>query len=283
MSKNSELVNELKSESSNRRNFFKEKIKEELKKNNMEINDTIINDIFNKALDTYTDDIKIPFLFHIKAVIKNKDKKKETGDLNKLQYEVIKLYLTKENNKYLSKIDIATRLSIKIDEVIDIIESLNNYNNLDKIFPNYKEMLKDRNDYFKKKAVVISEKQIILLVEYCGGLKKEMDFKALAKKYDKTTIDIRNELNNIFKLLKTESNLTILLDRYPNIKNALIRKSKVFNISLDIKEDIAVKHIVTSDFKRKAHLNKDDITMLKLLDSYNKNEITYEKNKRSWF
>ena len=130
MSKNRELVNELKSESSNRRNFFKEKIKEELKKNNMEINDTIINDIFNNALDTYTDDVKIPFLFHIKAVIKNKDKKKETGYLNKLQYEVIKLYLTKENNKYLSKIDIATKLSIKIDEVIDIIESLNNDNNL---------------------------------------------------------------------------------------------------------------------------------------------------------
>ena len=235
MSKNSELIKELKNGNSNRCDFFKEKIKEELKKNNMEINDTIINDIFNKALDTYTDDIKIPFLFHIKAVIKNKDKKKETGDLNKLQYEVIKLYLTKENNKYLSKIDIATRLSIKIDEVIDIIESLNNYNNLDKIFPNYKEMLKDRNDYFKKKAVVISEKQIILLVEYCGGLKKEMDFKALAKKYDKTTIDIRNELNNIFKLLKTESNLTILLDRYPNIKNAL-RTNKtnkfVFTLSL---------------------------------------------------
>ena len=283
MSKNRELVNELKSESSNRRNFFKEKIKEELKKNNMEINDTIINDIFNNALDTYTDDVKIPFLFHIKAVIKNKDKKTETGYLNKLQYEVIKLYLTKENNKYLSKIDIATKLSIKIDEVIDIIESLNNDNNLDKIFPNYKEILKDRNDYFKKKAVVISEKQIILLVEYCGGLKKEMDFKALAKKYDKTTIDIKNELKNIFKLLKTENNLTILLDRYPNIKNALIRKSKVFNISLDIKEDIAVKHIVTSDFKRKAHLNKDDITMLKLLDSYNKNEITCEKIKEAGF
>ena len=101
MSKNRELVNELKSESSNRRNFFKEKIKEELKKNNMEINDTIINNIFNNALDTYTDDVKIPFLFHIKAVIKNKDKKTETGYLNKLQYEVIKLYLTKENNKYL--------------------------------------------------------------------------------------------------------------------------------------------------------------------------------------
>ena len=116
-----------------------------------------------------------------------------------------------------------------------IIESLNNDNNLDKIFPNYKEILKDRNDYFKKKADVISEKQIILLVEYCGGLKKEMDFKALAKKYDKTTIDIKNELNNIFKLLKTENNLTILLDRYPNIKNAL-RTNKtnkfVFTLSL---------------------------------------------------
>ena len=284
MSKNSELVKELRNGNSNREAFFKEKIKEELDKSGINSSDEVtVNDIFNKALDTYTDDVKIPFLFHIKAVIKNKDKKTESVYLNKLQYEVIKLYLTKENNKYLSKIEIATRLSIKIDEVIDIIESLNNDNNLDKVFPNYKEILKDRNDYFKKKAIVISEKQIILLVEYCGGLKKEMDFKALAKKYDKTTFEIRNELNNIFRLLKTESNLTILLDKYPNIKNALIRKSKVFNISLDIKEDIAVKHIISSDFKRKVHLNKDDITILKLLDSYIKNELTKEKIKEAGF
>ena len=284
MSKNSELVKELRKGNSNREAFFKEKIKEELDKSGINSSDEVtVNDIFNKALDTYTDDVKIPFLFHIKAVIKNKDKKTESVYLNKLQYEVIKLYLTKENNKYLSKIEIATRLSIKIDEVIDIIESLNNDNNLDKVFPNYKEILKDRNDYFKKKAIVISEKQIILLVEYCGGLKKEMDFKALAKKYDKTTFEIRNELNNIFRLLKTESNLTILLDKYPNIKNALIRKSKVFNISLDIKEDIAVKHIISSDFKRKVHLNKDDITILKLLDSYIKNELTKEKIKEAGF
>lgn len=284
MSKNSELVKELRNGNSNREAFFKEKIKEELDKSGINSSDEVtVNDIFNKALDTYTDDVKIPFLFHIKAVIKNKDKKTESVYLNKFQYEVIKLYLTKENNKYLSKIEIATRLSIKIDEVIDIIESLNNDNNLDKVFPNYKEILKDRNDYFKKKAIVISEKQIILLVEYCGGLKKEMDFKALAKKYDKTTFEIRNELNNIFRLLKTESNLTILLDKYPNIKNALIRKSKVFNISLDIKEDIAVKHIISSDFKRKVHLNKDDITILKLLDSYIKNELTKEKIKEAGF
>ena len=283
MSKNSLLVKELRNGNNNRDAFFKEKIKEELEKSGIKGDEVTINDIFNKALDTYTDDIKIPFLFHIKAIIKNKDKNTETGDLNNLQYKVIKLYLTKENDKYLSKIEIATNLSIKIDEVINIIKSLNNNNNLDKVFPNYKEMLKDRNDYFKKKAIVISEKQIILLVEYCGGLRKEMDFKALAKKYDKTTFEIKNELSNIFKLLKTGNNLTILLDRYPNIKNALIRKSKVFNISLDIKEDIAVKHIVTSDFKRKAHLNKDDITMLKLLSSYIKNELTTEKIKEAGF
>ena len=125
MSKNSELVKELRNGNNNRDAFFKEKIKEELEKSGIKGDEVTINDIFNKALDTYTDDIKIPFLFHIKAIIKNKDKNTETGDLNNLQYKVIKLYLTKENDKYLSKIEIATNLSIKIDEVINIIKSLN--------------------------------------------------------------------------------------------------------------------------------------------------------------
>ncbi len=283
MSKDYELVKELKNGDKKKTSFFKEKIKDELKINGIDTNESTINDIFNKALDTYNENIKIPFLFHIKAIIKNKNKRIETSEEEKsLKYKVIKLYLSKENDKYLSKIEIANKLSIKIDEVIDIIESLND-NDLNKVFPNYKEMLKDRNDYFNNKGIIISEKEIILLVEYCGGLENEMDFKDIALKYNKTIFDIKNDLRNVFKLLKNENNLAIILDRYPNIKYSLIRKSKFFNISLNIKDDKEDISKLTNDFKRKVHLNKEDIKILKLLDSYIKNEITKEKIKEASF
>ena len=151
MSKNSELVNELRNGNNNREAFFKKKIKEELEKSGIKSDEVTINDIFSKALDTYTDDIKIPFLFHIKAVINNSnhDIKKDTGSLSNDEYEVIKLYLNMNEDKYLSRIEIANHLGMTLDEVIIVLNKLNSDNkDIERLFPDYKEKIKLRNAYF---------------------------------------------------------------------------------------------------------------------------------------
>lgn len=274
MSKNIELVNELKSENSKRRDFFKEKIKEELKKNNMEINDNTVLEIFNKALDTYTDDVKIPFLFHIKAVIKNKDNNISTLNLSKLEYDVIKLYLTKENGQYLSRGEIADRLGFKIDEVIEITEKLQKDEyDIRSMFPNYKALITERESFFENKDNVLSEKQIMLIIDYCGVFEKNITLKKLAKKYKTSIYEIKKELKNIYRILNIGDNLEKLLEKYSTIKDNLIKGS--IKLKVDLKKlDNSRKKPIATNFKRIVHLNKYDVAMLNLLDSYDKMTIT---------
>ena len=287
MSKNTELVNELKKESSKRSEFFKEKIKEELKKNNIEISDTIINDIFNKALDTYTEDIKIPFLFHIKAVIKNNINKNkiDTGIFNNDEYNTINLYLNMYKNKYLSRMEIAKEQGMTLDEVIIIIDKLNSDNkDINRLFPDYKKKIKKRNEFFEKKSTVLSERQINILLNYCGVINNSMNLKELAKKYNVTTLDIKYEITRIFELLNHKKNLEILIKKYPSIKDKLIKKSKELNIQIKNIDNITnTKDVITTNFKRKVFLNNNDLVILSLINSYDKKEISEEMIKEAGF
>ena len=274
MSKDLELVNELKNGNSKRTIFFKEKIKEELKKLNMESNDEIISEILNTAINSYNDEIKIPFLFHLKSIIKNHNKEKNTGIFSKNQYDIINLYLNKENDKYLSKGEIAERLNISIDDVLDTIKILDDDNKkIEEVFKDYRKKIKDREKFFTIKSTYLSLEQSTLLAEYCGVFGKELTINDLAKKKNKSYDEIKHELTKAFRLLTINSNLQIIDKRYPNIKDKLFKKSKLFNIKLK-KDQTNANTKISHDFSRSNHLNKEDLTMLNLLESYRKDEIT---------
>lgn len=280
MSKNSELVNELRNGNNNREAFFKKKIKEELEKSGIKSDEITINDIFNKALDTYTDDIKIPFLFHIKAVINNSNHniKKDTGSLSNDEYKVIKLYLNMNEDKYLSRIEIANHLGMTLDEVIIVLNKLNSNNkDIERLFPDYKEKIKLRNAYFEKKTTILSERQINILLNYCNFFGKNMDLKELAKKYNVTSFDMKYEIIRIFKLLNHKRNLEYLIKNYPTIKDELIKKSKELNIQIKNIDNITItKEKITTNFTRKIFLNNTDLKVLSLINNYDKKEISEE-------
>ena len=144
---------------------------------------------------------KLPFLFHIKALIKNNDKNADTSNLSQKEYDVIKLYLTKENDEYLSRGEIADRLRFKLDEVIEIIEKLQKDEyDIESIFPNYKALLKERESFFENKNNVLSEKQTMLLIDYCGVFDKDITLKKLARKNNTSIyeIDLFGKLNYKF-------------------------------------------------------------------------------------
>ena len=131
MLNNQKIIDELKSENIDRINFFKDKIKEELTKMNISGEEELVNNILNTAIESCDDNVKIPFLFHLKAVIKNivsKDEKTKTGIFTKLEYNIINLYLNKKNGKYLSRGIIADRLGINMNEILKTIDKLNEDN-----------------------------------------------------------------------------------------------------------------------------------------------------------
>lgn len=287
MSKNRELVNELKSESSNRRNFFKEKIKEELKKYNIEINDTIIDDIFNKALDTYTDDIKIPFLFHIKATVKNVLFPKEdinTGIFTKYEYEIISLYLKKEDNKYLSKEEIINKCKCSVEEFLKIIDKLNTSDSSEviKVFPNYKDIIIDREDYFFIKSTTLSDNQLSILEYYTGALNNSpMSTKELTIKFNMSRNDITDELLKIFRILQRGDELESFISKYPNTKKIIMRKAKYLGISLEKDEEEINEEDITND--KKEHLSENNIKVLSVLTKTNGKLISDEEAKKEGF
>ena len=283
MLRDDKVIEDIKNGNSARINFFKNKIKEELEKSGIKGEDATVNEILKRAMETYTANVKLPFLFHIKALIKNNDKNTDTSNLSQKEYDVIKLYLTKENDEYLSRGEIADRLRFKLDEVIEIIEKLQKDEyNIESIFPNYKALLKERESFFENKNNVLSEKQTMLLIDYCGVFDKDITLKKLARKNNTSIYEIKKELKNIFKLLNIGNNLENLLEKYSNIKDTLIERSIDVKVKLK-KLDDGKNSLIATNFKRKVRLNKYDVTMLNLLDSYNKMTITEDEIKKAGF
>ena len=247
MLRDDKVIEDIKNGNSARINFFKNKIKEELEKSGIKGEDATVNEILKRAMETYTANVKLPFLFHIKALIKNNDKNTDTSNLSQKEYDVIKLYLTKENDEYLSRGEIADRLRFKLDEVIEIIEKLQKDEyNIESIFPNYKALLKERESFFENKNNVLSEKQTMLLIDYCGVFDKDITLKKLARKNNTSIYEIKKELKNIFKLLNIGNNLENLLEKYSNIKDTLIERSIDVKVKLkkeNIKPHFQIHHL----------------------------------------
>ena len=288
MLNNKKTIDELKSGNFDRINFFKDKIKEELTKMNILGEEELVNNILNTAIESCDENIKIPFLFHLKAVIKNivsKDEKTKTGIFTKLEYNIIYLYLNKENGKYLSKGIIADRLNVNMNEILKTINKLNEDNDeIEKVFPNYKDKRKERETYFEKQVTVLSEEKILLIGEFCGGFGKSLTIDQIAKKYNRKFIDVRNELVKAFMSLKKTKNLDLILERYPNIKDDIFRKSKALNIPLQIDSKNKMKlNLATKILNQAIPFNPKYITMLDLLSSYSKKEISINMIKEAGF
>ncbi len=287
MSKNIELVKELKSKSSKRSIFFKEKIKEELKEYNIEINDTIINDIFNKALDTYTEDIKIPFLFHLKVTIKNVLFPKEdinTGIFSKLEYKVLSLYINTNNNIFLPKAEIARRVSYPMSFIEEIITKFENMdsNDIEKVFPNYEKKLKERKEYFYHLANDLKEEDIELIGYYIGGIgDKAFNIYELATKYGRSTMEIKKRLIKAFNIIKRGNNLELVLKKYKGKEKILYKKARALEIRInDIykKQDLKKSPEYNLEReKREYKLTNNEVKILILLKETQDKLISKEK------
>lgn len=285
MENNIKLVEELKSGNSSRTTFFKNEVIKQLKKFDKDTNEETVDYYFNLAIDSYDESVKIPFVFHIGAVIKNSvnksniDKKEYLANLNSNEYKALKLYFSKQGDRYISIVEIADIMKTKPSIIKDIIDKhMENDENIKKVFKNYKQILEERQKYFDSRKHILSNEYITLICEFCGAFSPPMVIDDLALKHEARYIDIKNKITSAFRLLTIDSNLNMLLERYPNIEETLKEKAKKFNVEISYDKNKEKK--LTSN-KRKVVFNKDDIAILDLIYLEYTKQLTKEKIKAS--
>ncbi len=257
--------------------FFKEKIILELKKNNYSYDQTTVDEILKEGLDTYKEDTKMPFLFHIKNIIKNNFNKKydiNTGIFSKFEYKVLSLYLNKYNNVFLSKEDIAKDVSYPrsfIEEVITKFENMDK-TSIEEVFPDYEKKLEERKKYFYHPPKTLTEDDIELIGYYIGGIgNKPLNIYELILKYDISSNEIRKKLIGALNLLKKEDNLETVIKRFKGKEKILYRKAK--DLGIRINNTYKEPNLEKTRIK----LSKKEKEILKQLNLYHDKLITKEK------
>lgn len=270
---NDNLFEELKNGNSNRVNFFKMKIKEELTKRKKKIDDDVVNRILSDAIASY--DKTIPFLFHLKALIKNKyDKKREIKSVknkffNDKEYQIIEYYLKGEDGRYYTNNNIAINLKYSIVDVSETLDRFfyimkNEREEILKIFPTLDKDLKKRESFFTKESIKARK-----------GLKEEKKEKNRKKHnglLSESNIRILKTLNTYDYSLEE---LAIIagyksVNSFQAAKSVLFKKlknnEKMLEEAKKYYRDIDLDSETINTKRRK--LTDNDIAILKLMSKY---------------
>ena len=283
MNQNLEIIEKLKSGNVERTNYFKNEARKYLRTLGIDFDEEMVDSFLKQAIDTCTEEVKIPFLFHLKAVIKKSIKdidKIDTGIFTDFEYKVLTLYFNMQDGKYLSKMEIAEIVHYGVSTVNDIIRSVfkKDKNEVEKIFPGYRNISEKRDKYFEEKANTMSVYQLELIKEFCGVSGKPLSINQLSIKYNKTSEEIKDELIRAFNKLQKGSNLKKLLEEFPNIENNL----------KEGKEKLKSRLKFQKSYQRKepANTNKlayEDLKCLKFLWEFKDKAVTSDDIKKEGY
>lgn len=237
MNQNLEVIKKLKNGDIERTNYFKQEIRKYLETLKIDFDEEMVDDFLKQAIDTCTEEIKLPFLFHLKAVIKRSIKETEeinTGIFTNLEYKVLSLYFNMQDGKYLSKMEIAEAVHYGVNTVSDIIREAfkKDKNEVERIFPGYSNIPKKRDKYFEEKSNTMSAYQLELIKEFCGAQEMPLSINQLSTKYKNPPKAIKEELIRAFNKLQRGNNLKKLLEEFPNIESNLKKCKKKLKFSL---------------------------------------------------
>ena len=228
-----------------------EKIKKELKRDldylliTEEEKENIITKVFYNEIETYKPTTILPFQKYIKKKLEN--------EINKVYFapstiipiqeqKIIYLYLNQRQNRYLTEDEIRISLHTDSKNIYLALKKLRPASTsikeeLNKLFPNYKRQLKNRQAFFNQ-TPVISEQNLKYLGYYIGEINDIcLSVDEIAKKEGKTESEIQKNLEATFKLLKEEKNIELVKNRYPNCEKMLQIKAINFGIKLFVDKD----------------------------------------------
>ena len=142
-------VVEIKKGNKSKREFFKNKLKESMKKLNIKDNDELLEEVFKEALDTYQEDTPIPFIYHLNGILTNKTDNNFNNKLTDKEIEIINLLLKVNDEGFLTTKEVMAVLNIKEEDVNKAIErlkriALKNGSYIKDLFGNYQERFAKR-------------------------------------------------------------------------------------------------------------------------------------------
>lgn len=203
-----------------------------------------MDDCFQKALESYTEETPKQFYFYILGFLREKISEKEVDVANSFfnssEMHVIDLYLQEINGTFLTANDISICLDMSMTEVLEIISRFKNnlhykYKDMEQIFGIRLKTFQKRKQMSQKLSKdFLSDNDLELIGFYTGQLNYIcIDIPELAKKYNSTNSVIEHKIRRIYSLLKNKENLNRLLEKYPDIKDILVVKAKALNISVN--------------------------------------------------
>ena len=259
MNNNYEYVEKLKENKEEQK-----KIEEQLQKEldilliSEEEKEKLLLSVIKNAIDSYTPTTLFPFLRYVKIKLKKEIEKKYFTPSQIISIEeqkIINLYLSKKEEQFLTEEEIRKRLQINSGTLYQAIFKLENgtakaRKELLTLFPNYKEQIKERKRFFKQ-SVKTSENSLRYLGYYIGEVDDIcLDIHEIALKEGKKEEEIEKELKEVFKSLKEETALQLVLKKYPNSEKMLQIKAKNFGIKLQTKEKDKTEESKISEAKQ---------------------------------
>ena len=287
---------EIKNGNIRKEEFFKNKLKESIKKLNLkDINEeTLINEVFKEALDTYTENTPILFIYHMNGILANKTDNNFNYKLTDKEEVIVYSLMKKENGKFLTNELIIAKNGITKEELENIFEKMDkikekNKEYYDEFFKNYHNIMEQRKKYFKD-LVTISDDDLEMLGYFIGyNNKKELSIEEIASLYGLSEEVARKKIVHIFKLLKYKNNQEKLLDRFQrqDISKVLGEKANKLRLRLNFYELRAVERKTAKDVievkedknkkKKRSYqaytLTEDDINFIKILKKKFNKEI----------
>ena len=201
----------------------------------------LIDEVLANVLETYSPNNMINFQAYLKNKLKKEIERKYFTPSTIIPIEkqkIINLFLSKRNDKFLTEEEIRKKLQIDSGTLYQGISILSSQSNkikseLLRIFPNYKQQLKERKVYFKQ-PITLSETDLRYLGYYIGEINDIcLDIHEIAIKEGKNDIEIEKQLKTIFQLLTDKSNMELVKKQYPQCEMMLQIKAANFGIKLN--------------------------------------------------
>ena len=261
------IVDAIKNNDLNRINFFKQEIAKELRNKGIDIEkiDSLCEEILMEAVNGYTKETPIRFLFYIKKIINSKVSTLKNDFLKEKEIDILKFYLTKHNGYYLNTYYIAKKLKLSEEFIYNTVnKAIKNKEETKKYLPNFENDLKQRRDFFEYNNDSLTNAKIKLILYYTGKIdNKCYTVEELKDIYNWPLEIMKKRLRKSFAVLKRDNNLDKLLEKEPSLKDIIYDKAKEIGIDLIMNN----------------HANKEKISTLGLTDKERDILILLEKNK----
>lgn len=290
MIKDMKIVEAIKNGDKDRKEFFLNKLRNDLKKYALYPDEEELEVIFLKEIDSYTADTKQSFYHYCFGKVKERLNQRNTTTypVNPFfrECEMILLNYYLDCGKKISTDELAKKFGTSAFDVSQIIYRLKELvkkkpEEVKRLFPNYSKKNIETEVTQRRKTKVSLNKEDLELIGYYTGQIDDLclEVSELAAKYNTTSYFIEYRLKKIYSMLSKEKNFNIVLQTYPEIIDLLLIRGKPLGFE--------THSFLPESYRKSIHQKKEKNSVLKKTNSaspttsHKKKGGTNIKNKQS--